>query len=113
MAQLPTEQGLPMQPPAHPTHGHKGDAPVAAIVIAVVVAIALAGVVIFSYLKAKNNDAIKRQDSASSSQTVTEKPQASVADVDSTNAELDSSLKQIDDNKDFAATELSDTTLGL
>ncbi len=89
---------------------HTG-APIVAIVIAVVVAAGLAGLVIFSYIKARNSDAIKRTDS--NSQTVVEKPQASVSDVDTTTEEVDKALEQADDSTDFSETQLSDTTLGL
>lgn len=92
--------------------GHHTGAPVAAIVIAVVVAVALAGVVIFSYMKARDNGAINRSDSTNTD-TVAEKPQASVADVDAATSEIDSSLEAADDSTDFATTDLSDTTLGL
>lgn len=90
----------------------KNGAPIAAIVIAAVVAMALAGLVIFSYFKAKNSDTVKRSDTASS-QTVVEKPQASTTDVDTTNQAIDGGLEKANDNQDFAATELSDAALGL
>lgn len=88
-------------------------APIVAIIIAIVVAIAVAGLVIFTYLKSKNEDTIKRSDSVSTNQTVVDKPQASATDVDTTNQQIDSSLEQVDDKKDFPDTELNDTTLGL
>ncbi len=99
---------------ATPPQKHaKSGAPMFAIVIAVIVALGLAGAVVFAYMKNKDNGDIKRDDSASSSQTVVEKPQASASDVDSTSKEIDSSLEKADDTKDFSTTELSDSTLGL
>jgi hypothetical protein len=98
--------------PASASHkAGKGGAPVLAIVFAVIVAAALAGLVIYTYFKGKNSDTVKR--SSSSSQTVVSKPQASPSDIDATNQEIDNSLQSTNDNKDFAATELSDSALGL
>lgn len=104
----PLEAAKPT-PGAHAPHS---GAPIAAIAIAIIVAAALAAVVIFSYMKARNSDNIKRTDTTST-QTVTDKPQASVADVDATDQELDSELEKANDDADFAATELDDSTLGL
>ncbi len=111
-AEAPTPAPEAHSPANTPHLPAKNGAPVAAIVIAAVVATALAGLVIFSYFKAKNSDTVKRSDAASS-QTVVEKPQASTADVDTTNQEIDTSLQQANDSTDFAAAELSDTALGL
>lgn len=99
-------QLLHATPPAHKSHG-----PVLVIVIAIIVALGLAGLVVYTYLKDKNGD-IKRDDSTATNQTV-DKPQASAADVDAAEKEIDSGLQKADDNKDFPSTELTDTTLGL
>ncbi len=80
-----------------------------AIVVAVVVAIGLAGLVIFAYMQSQNSDTIERSDT----QTLTEKPLASVTDVDTASQEIDSELQKADDEADFAATDLEDDTLGL
>lgn len=88
-----------------------GGAPVLAIIIAVVVGLALAGLVVFTYFNNKNSD--KTADSGSGSQTVVSKSQANTSDVDATNEAIDNGLQQTDENKDFPATELSDTSLGL
>lgn len=84
--------------------------PIMAIVAAVVIAIAIAGAVVFMYLKNQNGD-IKRTDS--STPAVVEKPQASASDVDAANQTIDTNLEKADDNKDFPTASMSDTALGL
>lgn len=96
-------------PPAAPK---KHGAPVVAILLAVIVAVALAGVAVFMYLKSKNAETLIKG-SESSTQTVVEKPQASPSDVDTTTKEIDDTLTRADDAADFSANELSDTSLGL
>lgn len=100
---------VPDQPqPQKPHEPHKG-APTVAIVIAIIVAIGLAGVVIFAYMQSRNSDTIERTDT----QSLTEKPQASVTDVDTASQEIDSELEKANDSTDFAANDLDDSTLGL
>lgn len=99
---------IPQQPAIHKTHS-----PILAILLALVVAVVLAGVVIFMYLRSKDGTVGKADTKTSNSQTIVQKPLASVSDVDATTKELETSLSQIDENKDFATTDLSDTSLGL
>jgi hypothetical protein len=63
--------------------------------------------------KTKQEAAAKAEQVSTSQNTVAEKPQASVADVDNTTNDIDSVLSKLDDNKDFSATDLSDTSLNL
>jgi len=99
----------PLAIPAHASH--KSGAPVLAIAAAVVVALALAGLVVFTFMNSKK-DTVGSNNSIPASQTAS-KPLASPADVDATNKEIDASLSKIDDSKDFSAADLSDATLGL
>lgn len=99
---------IPQQHAVHKTHS-----PMLAILIAVFVAIVLAGVVVFMYMRSKTGKVGTADTNTSNSQTIVEKPQASVSDVDATTKELETNLSQIDESKDFAATELSDASLGL
>lgn len=104
----PTELGVP--PPEH----HKSGSPIIAITIAIVVAVGVAGVVVFMYLKSSNaKKATTNTTSGSSSQVLAPKPQASANDVTTTTKELDTGLSQVDETKDFSANELSDASLGL
>ncbi len=107
-----TPAGTHEQTPSSHAHA-KRSAPVAAIIIAIIVAVGLAGMVVFAYMQNKDSGDIKRSDTPANSQAVVEKPQASVSDVDSTTQEIDSGLQKADDAKDFSATDFSDASLGL
>ena len=98
-----------------PIHGHKpphSGMPIMAIAIAVVVAIVLAGLVVFAYTRNSSGD-IDRKDTTGIYQPITEKPQATTADVDETNKEIDAGLEKANDTADFPESELSDASLGL
>ncbi len=89
-------------------------APAGAIAVAIVIALILAGATIFAYLRTSKNDTAATHNSAKSTATTPAKQEPiQAADVDTTNQGIDDSLKAIDENKDFASTDLSDTTLGL
>ena len=88
----------------------KGKASVAAIVAAILIALVLSGATIFAYLKTKDQAVVvpmKAVTPASQQTAVT------ATDVQQASTELDESLKAIDENKDFASSDLDDTTLGL
>jgi hypothetical protein len=99
----------PLAIPPHATH--KGKGPVVAIAVALVVALVLAGLVVFTYTNGKKNTAGTNSNAGPA--PVVSKPLASPADVDSTTQELESSLNKIDTDKDFSSEELSDKSLGL
>ena len=100
--------------PEHPQMPHKSSgAPVAAIVIAIIVALALCGLVVFAFFKAKNDTKLGGDTSSSNSQTTVTKPQASPTDVDQTTSSIDQSLNSANDATDFSATDISDQSLGL
>lgn len=107
-ASTPTDPN-PMAIPAHA--GQKSNGPVVAIVVAIVVALALGGLVIFTFSKTKDNSA--KTNSSAGPAPVVSKPLASPADVDTTTQELEASLSKIDEDKDFSSEELSDKSLGL
>lgn len=112
-AAVEPEAATPPNPLAIPAHAsHKSGAPVLAIAAAVVVALALAGLVVFTFMSSKKDSLGSKNSSIPASQTAS-KPLASPADVDATNKVIDASLSKIDDSKDFSATGLSDATLGL
>lgn len=107
----PEEQN-PLAAQAHKQHA--SGTPIVAIVVAIVVALALAGLVVFMFTKGKSKQSAKSAaPSNSTSQAIADKPLASVSDVDATTQQIDVSLTKIDDTKDFAPTDLSDTSLGL
>lgn len=98
----------------------KKSAPLAAIIVAVVVALALSGLVLFVYMKSKSstkqsayNNSKTKTAKANTSQGIAPKPQATVSDIDATNKDIDTSLTKIDDIRDFSSTDLSDAALGL
>lgn len=83
-------------------------APIGAIIMAIIVAGALAGVTVFAYMRSNSTSTDKgteNQDSANS--------EVQSSDVDDVTSEIDKSLNGLDDSKDFQESELSDTTLGL
>lgn len=110
-----TNEQPPAEPHAQPVSEHKPPhhgMPVLAIIIATLLAIVLAGLVVYAYTQNQDGD-IDRNDSTKTSQPSEEKTEASPTDVDDTNKEIDGALKNADDAADFPETELSDTSLGL
>ena len=89
--------------------------PIVAIFIAITLAILLAGLVVFAYLKNNRNGNIQRSDNTTSSNAIPAPTVSAVTgnDVNSTSNSIDTSLKKANDSTDFADTTLSDTTLGL
>jgi hypothetical protein len=100
----------PMAIPPNAAH-HSSGTPITAVVIAIVVALAIAGGVIFAYTK--NKDTSDSDTATNTSTQTAPKPQASVSDVDATDKEIDASLSKADEATDFPTAELSDTSLGL
>ena len=105
--QTPAGDSHPVTTPLYPHH--KKGMPVIALVIAVIVAVGIAGLVIYTYMKTNNDGEINREDSTTS----VEKLQANSEDVDITIKEIDASVTETSDEKDFPSEELSDTSLGL
>jgi uncharacterized protein HemX len=85
-------------------------APVAVIVIAIVVCIGLIGLTVFAFLKT-NETETSNTDSNSSNQSQSEP--ATQEDVDSASQAVDQELETLNDDQDYTDTELSDQTLGL
>lgn len=98
----------PMAIANQPAPKKKSGAPVIVIVVAVLVALGLCALVISIYMKSKNDTADKK---ATTSQATVNK--ATPEEVDKVAAETDTALSQLDDAKDFADTDLADSTLGL
>lgn len=90
----------------------KSGAPKAAIIVAIIIALALAGVTVFAFTRGS-----KKKTTTSAPTTSTAATQAAVkvtgTDVDKTSQGLDDTLKKADDTKDFSSTELTDQSLGL
>lgn len=107
----PTDHGPAQhQQLLEPSHHHL---PIAAIVAAIVVSLALIGVAVFAYLRSNKAANSAKTDSSAQSQQAAAKPAATAADVDSTSAELDKSVNGVDDNQDLNSADLTDQTLGL
>lgn len=102
-----TSHDNPMAIPPTPVRHHT---PVLAIIVATIVALGLAGAVVFMYLKNKDTDGTETQTSQTA---VVQKPAVSAADVDNTSTDIDKNLTTIDETKDFVPTDLSDASLGL
>lgn len=90
-------------------HKHQG-IPTVALVIAIIVTLALSGLVVYSYLKA-NKDSKIGTPSSSTEQPTTQS--VTSTEVDATSTEIDKSLDAVNDSTDFPEASLSDTTLGL
>lgn len=102
----------PVQPnPDVSLHKH-GKTPVVAIVIALVIALGLAGLTVFAYMK--NKDSVKPESDATTQQpTVAKTTPATTGDVDTATKEVDTTLQEVDNTEDFADTTLTDAALGL
>jgi hypothetical protein len=74
---------------------------------------AIAGMVVFIYMRSQKKTDPVTDTSSSNSQTTVAKPQASAEDVDTTSGEIDAALDKADDTTDLPASEISDDTLGL
>jgi hypothetical protein len=106
-ADQPTEQP-PYQQPTVPK-GHK--APVVAIILAMIVCLALSGLIVYKFISSKKSN-VGTTTSSNSNPTVA-KPQASPADVDQTSSDVDQALNSVNDAADFSANAISDQSLGL
>ncbi len=99
----------------HPEHQNTSShhaMPVMAIVVAIFVAIVLAGLVVMAYVR-KNNGDIERKDTTTSSQSTETKTDVRTSDVDETSKQVDDTLAKANDAVDFPEAELSDASLGL
>ncbi len=108
----PTENSGPTNPnpmaiPPAPVHKKSG-APKAAIVVAIVIALALAGLTVFAYLKTQNG-----ADSKTPSTSTDSSQKATTDDVDQATKAIDDSANSTNDTTDFPANELSDQSLNL
>jgi hypothetical protein len=76
----------------------------AIIVVAIVIAVLLAAVAVFAYMKTQ------KKPTGSAAVKI---PTIGANDVSSTEKQLDDSLNGVNDDTDFAASNLSDAALGL
>ncbi len=83
--------------------------PVLAIIVAIVIALGLAAATVFLYMKYYRTSS-KTSNTSQQASAVTP---ATTSDVDQASKQLDTSLAQADDSKDFATTAISDQSLGL
>jgi uncharacterized protein HemX len=86
----------------------KSGTPKGAVIAAIIIGLALAAVAVFAYKKTQMKD-----HSTTNVTTSTQNSKVTTKDVDDTTQAIDDNLKTIDDTKDFADTNLSDTSLGL
>lgn len=86
----------------------KVKAPVAAIVLAVLVCLGLIGLTVFAYLKTQS-DTKSNGDNQTTQQTEAITPEA----VDASQESIDAEIGTTNDDQDFNAAELSDESLGL
>lgn len=100
----PTPAPVPDQPPVPQLP--KTKAPIAAILLAVLIGGSLIAVAVFGYLKSQD----KQNVAATPAATV---QKATATDVDTTLNDTDAQLKQLDDAADFSGASLSDDSLGL
>lgn len=102
-----------LTPETHPTQAvaptpKKHGAPKAAVAIAIIIALVLAGVTVFAYLKTKNNTPAGNQQTQES----TEAP-VTTQEVDDTSSEVEEAIDATNDAADLDSNEVSDTNLGL
>lgn len=83
------------------------------IVVAILIAIALMAGAGYAYMQSgkKTSSATPATTPAVENKTTTTELKA--ADIDKASTDLDTTLKKVDDTKDFASTDLSDSSLGL
>ncbi len=83
------------------------------VLIIVLLLAALGGGAGYAYIQ--TNKKVKPESTPAPATTQTEPEDTSLKaeDLDKTSSDLDASLKKVDDVKDYSATDLSDTTLGL
>jgi hypothetical protein len=89
--------------PAKVGHGK----PIGAIVMAVLIAVGIAGLATYAYVKTSNT-----AQPASTNQTTSD-PSASTSDVDDASKEVDDSVNSVDEAQDFPDNDLTDEALGL
>jgi uncharacterized protein HemX len=94
-----------------PTPVHHARVPRGTIIVAIVVALLLAGTSVFAYLKTKDSTITSDQNKTQTQDTAT--PKVTTSDVNQTSQEIDDGLKTIDESKDFGTSDLTDSTLGL
>jgi uncharacterized protein HemX len=106
-----SEKAEEKNPFAVPDMPHKKTGtPIAAIAIAILVAVGLAGVTVYAYMKTQNET---KSPYETGSQQTEQPASVTPADVDSTSKEIDDAVNSIDDSKDLPENELSDQSLGL
>jgi len=93
--------------PAMPT-GHKAGGPIIAIVAAVVVALGLAAITVFAYMKTQQTDKPAPQQNTSANESTT----APAEEVDQAAKDVDEAINAADE-ADFNEAELTDESLGL
>ena len=90
--------------PAKVKHGK----PVGAIVMAVVIAVGIAALAAFAYIKTNNT-----AQPASTQPTTTQQDAATPKDVDDANSDVDDSINSTNEAQDFPDNDLTDAALGL
>lgn len=86
---------------------HKAGAPIAAITAAILVALGLAAVTVYAYMKSQN------ENKPAATTTTQSASQTAASEVDKTTKEIDNTLSSTSEATDFPANEISDQSLGL
>ena len=86
----------------------KSGRPIGIIILAILVALGLAGAAAYMYLQSKDKPAANEH-----TEHQTTEEDASAETVDEATKEIDDSLNSLDDDQDFNGSSLSDTDLGL
>lgn len=100
----------PETPPAKPAKA-KGGSKKMLVILVVIVAIVLISGAAYMFLKKKKDTTTTG--AATTTPTVAKVEKATSTDVTQTSSDLDTNLQKIDDTKDFASTDLTDTALGI
>lgn len=99
---------VPAAQPGKAKPPKKHGAPVAAVVVAIIIALGLIGVAVFAYMKSHKHTPAPATTAAPAAPAA-----VSATDVDNAGKTVDSNLQKADDAKDFPTTDLSDTSLSL
>lgn len=99
----------PLGVPLGDRTAHHHRRPLGVVIVAIIIALLLAGLSVYAWQKTKPATKAKTSSSTTASTVAAIKP----ADVNQASQDVDATLKQVDDTKDLNANDLSNATLGL
>lgn len=96
-------------------HAQKHHAPRLAIALAIIIAIALAGLTVFAYMQTQNKTHTNGDDGHSQNESTTQQttPAATESNVDDASKSVDEAINAGDESKDIPESGLSNQSLGL